>query len=53
MLSGIIVIVWMSAFIAAWVWAWQSKRRPDFEAAARLACEPNEAATTNADEVPR
>jgi len=29
-------------FIGIWVWAWSSKRKPDFDAAARLPLEDDE-----------
>jgi len=35
-LSGLVTLVLLIAFIAAWVWAWSSKRKPHFDAAARL-----------------
>jgi len=35
-LSGLITLVLLVAFVAGWIWAWSSKRKPDFDAAARL-----------------
>lgn len=35
-LSGLVTLVLLIAFLAAWAWAWSSKRKPDFDAAARL-----------------
>jgi cytochrome c oxidase cbb3-type subunit 4 len=37
MLSGIVTFVLMLLFIGIWWWAWQPRKRGDFEAAARLA----------------
>lgn len=37
MLSGIVTFVLMLLFVAVWWWAWQPRKRRDFEAAARLA----------------
>ncbi|MFA5684667.1 MAG: cbb3-type cytochrome c oxidase subunit 3 [Lysobacteraceae bacterium] len=34
--SGLVTLVLMLAFIGGWIWAWSSKRKPDFEAASRL-----------------
>ena len=36
MISGIVTAILLAAFIAGWIWAWSPKRKPDFEAAARL-----------------
>jgi len=35
-LSGLITLLLLIAFVVGWVWAWSSKRKPDFDAAARL-----------------
>ena len=35
-LSGLVTLVLLVAFIGAWIWAWSSKRKPHFDAAARL-----------------
>lgn len=34
--SGIVTAIALCAFIAGWVWAWGEKRKPEFDAAARL-----------------
>jgi cytochrome c oxidase cbb3-type subunit 4 len=34
--SGIVTAIAFVAFIAGWVWAWGEKRKPEFDAAARL-----------------
>ena len=39
MLSGIVTLVLIALFLGAWAWAWQPKRKPEFEAAARLPLE--------------
>ncbi len=39
LLSSAVTIVWFLAFIALCVWAWSSRRRKDFDAAARLPLE--------------
>ena len=36
MISGIVTAILMLAFIGITYWAWSARRRPDFEAAARL-----------------
>ncbi|WP_240126332.1 cbb3-type cytochrome oxidase subunit 3 [Thermomonas alba] len=42
MLQGIITAVLMLLFLAGWVWAWNPRRQPDFDAAAKLPLEPDE-----------
>ncbi|MBB5015155.1 cbb3-type cytochrome oxidase subunit 3 [Rehaibacterium terrae] len=37
--NGLITAVLLAAFIGGWIWAWSSKRKPDFEAASRLPLE--------------
>ena len=39
MLSGIITLFLIALFLGGWAWAWQAKRKPEFEAAARLPLE--------------
>ena len=34
--SGIVTAVLLVLFIGAWIWAWSSRRKADFEAASRL-----------------
>ncbi len=36
MISGIVTAVLLLCFIGGWIWAWSPKRKPDFDAAARL-----------------
>lgn len=36
MLAGIITVLLMLIFLGAVAWAWSDKRKPDFDAAARL-----------------
>lgn len=36
MLSGIVTAVLLIAFVGATIWAWSGKRKPLFDAAARL-----------------
>ncbi len=36
MLSGIITSLMLLLFVLAWAWAWSPRRKPDFDAAARL-----------------
>ena len=38
-LSSAVTIVWFLTFIALCVWAWSSRRRRDFDAAAQLPLE--------------
>jgi cytochrome c oxidase cbb3-type subunit 4 len=35
-LSGLSTVLLMGTFIGVVIWAWSSKRKPDFDAAARL-----------------
>ena len=42
MLSGIITTVLMLLFLAGWVWAWNPRRKPDFDEAAHLPLESDE-----------
>jgi cytochrome c oxidase cbb3-type subunit 4 len=35
-LSGLVTGVLLVAFLAGWCWVWSARRRPEFEAAARL-----------------
>ena len=41
MLSGIVTAVLLVCFLAGTAWAYSSKRKPEFEAAARLPLEDN------------
>ncbi|HPF72714.1 MAG TPA: cbb3-type cytochrome c oxidase subunit 3 [Xanthomonadaceae bacterium] len=34
--SGVVTAVLIVIFIGGWIWAWSAKRKPDFDAAARL-----------------
>jgi len=36
MMSGIISAALLALFVGGWVWAWSPKRKPEFDAAARL-----------------
>ena len=36
MISGLITIALLVLFIGAWVWAWNPRRKAEFDAAARL-----------------
>jgi cytochrome c oxidase cbb3-type subunit 4 len=38
-LSGIVTAILIVLFIGTWVWAWSSRRREQFDAAARLPLE--------------
>ena len=35
-ISGVVTAVLIVIFIGGWIWAWSAKRKPDFDAAARL-----------------
>lgn len=37
--SGVITAVLLVLFVAGWIWAWSSRRKRDFDAAARLPLE--------------
>lgn len=39
LVRGLLTAILFAAFIALWFWAWSSKRRADFTAAAQLALE--------------
>ncbi len=39
MLSGIVTAILLVSFLAGTAWAWSSKRKPEFDAAARLPLE--------------
>lgn len=41
-IRGLLTAALLGLFIALWIWAWSAKRRPDFEAAARLPLEDDE-----------
>ena len=49
MLSGIVTLLFMLLFVAICWWAWQPRRRGEFEAAARLAVD-DAAPAPNAEE---
>lgn len=36
MISGIVTALLLVLFVGGWIWAWSPKRKPDFDAAARL-----------------
>ena len=36
MISGLITIVLLVLFLGAWIWAWNPRRKAEFDAAARL-----------------
>jgi len=42
-LSGLVTLVLLVAFIGGWIWAWSSKRKPHFDAAARLPLDDDQA----------
>ena len=35
-ISGVVTAILIVTFIGGWIWAWSAKRKPDFDAAARL-----------------
>lgn len=39
MMQGIVTAILLVAFVAGWVWVWSAKRKPHFDAAARLPLE--------------
>jgi len=43
-LSSVVTVVWLLAFIGLCIWAWSGRRRKDFEAAARLALDDTDVA---------
>lgn len=36
MISGIVALLLLVLFLAAWIWAWSPRRKREFDAAARL-----------------
>jgi cytochrome c oxidase cbb3-type subunit 4 len=42
-ISGLITLVLLLAFVGGWIWAWSSKRKSQFDAAARLPLEDDQA----------
>jgi cytochrome c oxidase cbb3-type subunit 4 len=44
-LSGIVTSVLLVLFLVGWAWAWSPKRKPDFDAAARLPLDEDDEAT--------
>lgn len=43
MVPGIITAVLMLLFLAGWAWAWSPRRKRDFDEAARLPLDPDDA----------
>ena len=43
MLSGIVTLVLLLAFVAGWIWAWRPARRAAFDAAARIPLDDDDA----------
>ena len=43
MVSGLITAVLMLLFIGGWIWAWSPRRKSDFDAAAQLPLNDEEA----------
>ena len=39
LLSAVVTLVWFVAFIGLWLWAWSRRRRPVYDAAARMPLE--------------
>jgi cytochrome c oxidase cbb3-type subunit 4 len=39
LLSGLVTLLWFVSFIGLWVWAWSRRRRPVYDAAARMPLE--------------
>lgn len=35
-ISGIVTGILIVTFVGGWIWAWSARRKPDFDAAARL-----------------
>ncbi|HCU53648.1 MAG TPA: CcoQ/FixQ family Cbb3-type cytochrome c oxidase assembly chaperone [Gammaproteobacteria bacterium] len=50
MFHSIWTVALLVLFIGIWAWAWSSKRKPDFEAAARLPLDDDNTLTTRRGE---
>ena len=49
-LRGIITAVLLFSFVGLWIWAWSSRRKVDFEAAAALPLEEDREMTSSDQE---
>jgi len=43
-LRGLVLIALIAGFLGIWIWAWRSKRKPEFKDASLLPLEEDEAA---------
>jgi cytochrome c oxidase cbb3-type subunit 4 len=43
MISGVITAILLTVFIGGWIWAWRPARKAEFDAAARLPLDDEEA----------
>ncbi|HEY5803818.1 MAG TPA: cbb3-type cytochrome c oxidase subunit 3 [Lysobacter sp.] len=43
MTSGIITAVLLVLFVGGWIWAWSPRRKPEFDAAAQLPLDEQDA----------
>lgn len=46
-ISGVVTAILIVTFIGGWIWAWSAKRKPDFDAAARLPLDDDPAPASN------
>lgn len=48
--TGVITLILLLAFVGGWIWAWSSKRRETFNAAAQLPLEEDMTVRTSEPE---
>ena len=49
-ISGVVTAFLIVTFIGGWIWAWSAKRKPEFDAAARLPLEDEAAPAGNMEQ---
>ena len=49
-LRGLLTAVLLFSFVGLWIWAWSSRRKPDFDASAALPLEEDQIMTNSGEE---
>ena len=49
LVRGLLTLATFAAFIALWIWAWSTKRKAEFDEAARLPLEGSQIASEQGD----